>query len=139
MRRAFSIILILGLLVVGGGFIAQTAYQAGLSTAITTAVAGADGATVTPVVVPPYGYGYGYGWHGFGGPGLGFFGLLGFLLFAFLVIGVIRAVASGGRGRGWGGHGSHPWQSRARQSFEPARIFLVVRHAKSDMMHAATT
>ena len=124
MRRALSIILIIGLLALGGGFIAQTAYQAGLSTAITTVQvqAGADGSVVAPFIVP----GYGYGWHnGFGpgfGPGFGIFGFLGFLLFAFLFVGLIRVLSfRGGAGR-WGGPngktGTHPWEPRARQAFD---------------------
>ena len=125
--RGFLIgLLVLIIVVVGGGAIATTAYQAGLSQAVTTVAqgaAGAAGTTGTTVVVPAYGYGYGYGWHGFG-----FFGFFGFLLVLFLVFGLIRAIAFGGRGgwgRGWKGGGRwdgpgdhrHPFESRAREVF----------------------
>lgn len=99
MPRTIAAILLIALLAIGGGFIAVTAYQAGLGTAVTTAVA--EGGTVV-AAIPAYGYGYGYGWHP-GGFGFGFFGFLGTLLFLFLVFGLIRAILfRGGPGRGWG-------------------------------------
>lgn len=126
MFRIVAAIALVAVLAVGGGIIATTAYQAGLSAAVTTSVA--DGVTtVAPVVVQPYGWGWGWG-----GPGFGFFGFLFFLFFLFIVIGLIRAIAFGGRGRGgwggpgWGGpdgpggpgrHGGHGW-SRAHDTFE---------------------
>ena len=71
MPRVFAAILLVAVLVIGGGIIANTAYQAGLSTAVTTTTP--SGTTVvTPVVVPAYGYGF--GWHPFG---FGFFGFFG--------------------------------------------------------------
>ena len=130
MSRAIAAILLIAVLAIGGGIVATTAYQAGLNTAVTTAVA--DGAAVVaPVAAPGYGYGYGYGWHP-GGFGFGFFGFLGTLLFLFIVFGLIRAVFfHGGRGRGWGpggpggpggsggwGPGRGWWEGRAHEGFE---------------------
>ena len=127
--RGFLIgLLVLIVFIIGGGAIATTAYQAGLSQAVTTVAQGAgaaDGTAGTTVVVPAYGYGY--GWHGFGW-GFGFFGFFGFLLVLFVVFGLIRAIAFGGRGgwgRGWKGGGRwdgpgdhrHPFESRAREVF----------------------
>jgi hypothetical protein len=129
MPRILAAILLVAVLAIGGGLIATTAYQAGLSTAVTTA--GASGAVVTPVVVPAYGYGYGFGWH----PGFGLFGFLGALFFLFIVFALVRAIFwRGGPGRrggwgsgGWGGYGpgtgpnghDHgPWESRANQAFD---------------------
>ena len=106
MSRTIAAILLIALLAIGGGFIAVTAYQAGLGTAVTTAVVEGGATVVAPIA--PYGYGYGYGWHG---GGFGFFGFLGTLFFLFLVFGLIRAIAfrggpgRGGWGRGWGGPG----------------------------------
>ncbi|MEA2608502.1 MAG: hypothetical protein QOJ75_745 [Chloroflexota bacterium] len=142
MRRIVPAILLIAVLAIGGGLVANAAYQAGLNTAVTTAVA--SGGTVAPVVVPPYGYGYGYGWHPFGF-GFGIFGLLFTLFFVFIVFGLIRAILFGGR-RGWGrggwggpgrwggptgpgsqggpgdhGHGKgygNPWMDRFGPSFE---------------------
>ncbi len=128
MGRIIAAILLVAALVVGGGIIATTAYQAGLSTAVTTVTA-SGGTAVAPVVVPAYGYGY--GWH----PGFGFgiFGFLGTLLFLFIVFALLRAIFWGGRGRrGWGpggwdrpggfgkdhGHGGSPWANRAQDTFE---------------------
>ena len=119
MPRVIAAILLVVVLVIGGGIIATTAYQAGLSTAVTTATA--DGATVVaPVVVPAYGY----GWLA----GLGFFGFFAFLFFLFIVFGLIRAIfwrggpgRSGGWGGGWGdGHGPDRsrWESRAHDTFD---------------------
>src|SRR4029079_15106307 len=88
MQRIVPAILLIVLLVIGGGIIANTAYQAGVSTAVTTAAA--NGATVVAPVVG-YGYGYGYGWHPFGG-GFGIFGFLFGLFFLFLIFGLIRAI-----------------------------------------------
>ena len=108
MRNLFIGLLIVAAVVVGGGFIAQTAYQAGLSTAITTAAANApDGSVVTPVApgAYPYGYGYGYGPWGWG-HGFSIFGFLGTLLVIFLIFGLLRAAFWRGRGNGgWGRHG----------------------------------
>jgi hypothetical protein len=118
MQRFLIAIAIVAVLALGGGLIAVTAYQAGLSTAVVAGgVAGTatDGAVVTPVVVPPGAYGWGWG------PGFGFFGFLGFLLFLFLLFGLLRALfwRGPGRGRGWGpgGDHQHPWESRARTTF----------------------
>lgn len=138
MFRIVPAILLVVLLVIGGGVIANTAYQAGVSTAVTNAVS--DGATVV-TQVPAYGYGYGYGpgWHPFGF-GFGIFGLLFGLFFLFIIFGLIRAIFWGGR-RGWGpggwggsggwnepggpgGPGNHshyernPWIERFGPSFE---------------------
>jgi hypothetical protein len=103
MRRIVPAILLIAVLAIGGGFIANAAYQAGVNTAVTTAVA--NGGTVAPVVVPAYGYGYGGSFFGFG---FGIFGLLFALFFVFIVFGLLRAIFFGGR-RGWGpggwGHG----------------------------------
>jgi hypothetical protein len=97
MRGLLIGILVLALVLVGGGVVAATAYQAGITAgAIATTTEG--GAVVAPVVVHGYGWG-GWGW----GPGLGFFSFFGFLLVLFLVFGLIRAIA--GPRRGWGGPG----------------------------------
>jgi hypothetical protein len=118
MPRTIAAILLVALLALGGGLIAVTAYQAGLGTAVTTAVAQGGATVVAPVA--PYGYGYGWGWHG---GGFGFFGFLGTLLFIFLVFGLIRAIFwRGGPGRGgWGhdhGHGRTFWENRFGESFD---------------------
>lgn len=97
-------VIVLALLAVGlGGAIFQTGYLAGVA---------ADG--TAPVVVGP-GYGYGWGW-GFGG----LFGFLGFLLFLFIFIAIVRAIVGGGRG-GWGrgGWGPGGWDSDPSQRFGP--------------------
>ena len=107
MRNLFIGLLVVVAVVVGGGFIAQTAYQAGLSTAITTAAANApDGSVVTPVApgTYPYGYGYGYGFGPGWGHGFSIFGFLGTLLVIFLIFGLLRAAFWRGRG-GWGRYG----------------------------------
>lgn len=126
MGRLFAAILLVAVLAIGGGFVASTAYQAGLDTAVTT-VAGATGAVVTPVVVPAYGYGYGPHPFGFGFGILGFFGTLFFL---FIVFGLIRAILwrGGPHRHGWGRDGwsepgtpgrSHsPWEARGREAFD---------------------
>ena len=126
MRRVFAAILLVAVLAIGGGIIANTAYQAGLSTAVTTAT-GSGATVVTPVVVPAYGY----GWHAFGW-GFGIFGFFAALFFLFIVFALIRAIFwRGGAGRhgGWGsswsgydkgpnGHGRSPWESRAHETFD---------------------
>ena len=129
MPRILAAILLVAVLAIGGGLIATTAYQAGLSTAVTTASGGVT--AVAPVVVPAYAYGY--GWHP--GFGFGFFGFLGTLLFLFIVFALLRAIFwRGGPGRrggwgsgGWGGygygkgpngHGHGPWESRANEAFD---------------------
>ena len=109
MRNLFIGLLIVAAIVVGGGYIAQTAYQAGLSTAITTAAANApDGSVVTPVApgTYPYGYGYGYGFGPGWGHGFSIFGFLGTLLVISIIFGLLRAAFWRGRGGGgWGRHG----------------------------------
>jgi hypothetical protein len=106
MQRAIAAIVLIAVLVIGGGLIATTAYQAGLSQAVTTA---ADGTTTVVAPAAGYGWGYGYGWHPFGF-GFGFFGFLGTLLFLFLVFALIRAIFfRGGPGRGWGGGWGPGW------------------------------
>ena len=126
MPRILAAILLVAVLAIGGGLIATTAYQAGLSTAVATA---SGGTAVTPVVVPAYGYGY--GWHP--GFGFGFFGFLATLFFLFIVFALLRAIFwRGGPGRrgGWGGgygygygkgpngHGHGPWESRTNEAFD---------------------
>ena len=124
MPRVIAAILLIAVLVVGGGIIATTAYQAGLSTAVTTATA--SGGAVAPVVVPAYGYGY--GWHP-GGFGFGIFGFLATLFFLFIIFGLIRAIfwrggpgRRGGWGGGWGGpnggYGHSGWEGRAHDTFD---------------------
>ena len=117
-RALLALVLIAGVVGIGIG-----AYNAGVSQGLVASghvVAAPDG-----YVGGPYAGGYGYGW-GWGGPGFGFFGFLGFLLFFFLLIGLVRAAFGRGRGwgrrEGWGGpgheHGSwrgSPWESRARE------------------------
>jgi hypothetical protein len=108
MRNSFIGLLIVAAVVVGGGFIANAAYQAGLSTAITTAAANApDGTVVTPVAPGPYGYPYGYGYGPGWGHGFSIFGFLGTLLLIFIIVGLLRAAFW--RGRGWGGGWGGGW------------------------------
>ncbi len=122
MPRFLAAILLVAVLAIGGGIIATTAYQAGVSTAVTTA---SGSAAAVPVVVPAYGYGYGWGWHA----GFGFFGFLAGLFFLFIVFALIRAIFwRGGPGRrggwgsgGWGydGYSKGPgWETRGSQSFD---------------------
>lgn len=121
MSRIIAVIALVAVLALGGGLIAATAYQAGLSTTVATA---GDGATVVvPATGYGWGYGMGYGWHP-AGFGFGFFGFLGTLLFIFLVIALVRAIFfRGGRGRhggwgpGWGG-GPGRWESRFGEGFD---------------------
>lgn len=125
MRRTFAAIVLVALLVIGGGIIANAAYQAGVSTAVTTAVS--NGATiVNPAINPAFGYGYGYGYGpgwGWGfGHGFSFFGFLGNLILLFLVIGLVRVLIFGGRHRGgrhWGGPG---WDPDARRAHFESRF-----------------
>ena len=115
MSRTFAAIALIVVILIGGGIVAATAYQAGVSTTVTQAAT--DGATVVnPVVVPAYGY----GWHPFGF-GFGFFGFLFTLFFLFIVFGLIRALFWGGRGRGghWGGPG---WDPEARRAHFESRF-----------------
>jgi hypothetical protein len=119
MNRTIAAIVLVAVLAVGGGLIAVTAYQAGVGTAVTTAVA--EGGNVV-TTVPAWGYGYGYGWHP---GGFGIFGLLFGLFFLFLILGLIRAIFWGGR-RGWGpgggpgawGPGRGWWETRAHEGFD---------------------
>jgi hypothetical protein len=114
MSRTIAAILLIALVVIGGGFIAVTAYQVGLGTAVTTAVAEGGGTVVAPLA--PYAYGYGYGWHP---GGFGFFGFLGTLLFLLLIFALIRAIFfRGGPGRGGWGAGQRYWEGRFGESFE---------------------
>jgi hypothetical protein len=122
MSRIIAVIALVAVLAVGGGLIAATAYQAGLSTTVATAAA--DGATVVvPTTGYGWGYGMGYGWHP-AGFGFGFFGFLGTLLFIFLVIALVRAIffrggpgRHGGWGPGWGGRPGR-WESRFGEGFD---------------------
>ena len=133
MRRIIPAILLVAVLAIGGGLIATSAYQAGLSTAVTTVTA-TGGTVVTPVIVPAYGYGYGGSPFGFG---FGIFGFLATLFFLFIVFGLLKAIFfRGGPGRrgGWGpggpggyghghghdqnGHGRSPWEARAHETFD---------------------
>ncbi len=116
--------ILLTLLLVGGAVaIGVTAYNAGVTQGLVDSgqVVAAPGYPVGPYVG---GYGYDRG-------GFGFFGFLGILLFFFLLIGLFRAVAGGGHGRGgwsksgWGGpggpggpggwYGHGQWNDRARE------------------------
>jgi len=107
MRQLFIGFLVIAAIVVGGSLIANTAYQAGLSTAVTTVAATApDGTVVIPVTpggFPVFGPGagpWGPGW----GAGFSIWGFLGTLFAIFLIVALIRVIAFGGRGRhrGWG-------------------------------------
>jgi hypothetical protein len=110
-RLLLGVLIVIGAVALGVG-----AYQAGLAAGATVAPGSA------PAVVPYYGHPFGFGF--------GFFGFLGTLLFIFLIFAVIRALAFGGRGRGWGGPGGwsggpggegwrgSPWESRAHDAFE---------------------
>jgi hypothetical protein len=112
MSRTIAAILLVALVVIGGGLIAVTAYQVGLGTAVTTAVAEGGGTVVAPLAP----YGYGYGWHP---GGFGFFGFLGTLLFLFLIFALIRAIFfRGGPGRGGWGAGHRYWEGHFGESFE---------------------
>jgi hypothetical protein len=133
MRRILIALLVIATVAIGGGFIASTAYQAGLSANVTVVEATTNGGTVAPVIVPGYGWGWG---PGFGtGPGFSIFGFLVTLFVIFLFIALIRALTfrGGRRGpwgyggpRGWGGPGGsdhehagrHPWEMRAHQAFD---------------------
>jgi hypothetical protein len=121
MSRIFAVFLLLVVLAVGGSAIAATAYQAGLTSAVTQ-VPPDGGTVVAPVVI----HGHGWGW---GFPGFGFFGFLATLFFILLVFGLLRAIVWGGRehGHGWGSggpggrswdHDGGPWRDRARGTFD---------------------
>lgn len=114
MRRIIPAIFLIVVLFIGGGIIANTAYQAGVTAAVTSA----GGATT---VVVPAGYGWGFG------AGFGFFGFIGALLFLFIVFGLIRAVFFGMGHRSHSGGGWSPemrdkvrgrWETGAHETFD---------------------
>ena len=110
MPRILAAILLVAVLAIGGGLIATTAYQAGLSTAVTTAAG--SGGRRRPGRRPAYGYGYGYGWHPASASGSSASSAT--LFFLFIVFGLLRAIFwRGGPGRrgGWGAGG---WGGSAR-------------------------
>jgi hypothetical protein len=135
MRRFVAAILLVAVLVLGAGWIASGAYQAGLAAGSAGVAAGSG-----TVVLPAYGPGWwgpvGLGWSGFG-LGFGFFGLIGAVLFFFLVAGLFRAVVfgrghrhgfgppgrgfSGGRGYDWFEEWHRQSHAAAPRSGEPAR------------------
>ncbi|MGH2455310.1 MAG: hypothetical protein ACRDHD_03535 [Candidatus Limnocylindria bacterium] len=101
MGTFFRVILALALVAVAVG-IGAGIYNAGISTGLTEAALQAAASGEAVPVVPAYGHGYGYGpyWHG---PwGFGFFGIIFWILGAFLIIGLLRAAFGWGR---WGGPG----------------------------------
>lgn len=102
MRRIAQVVLVI-LIVAGLGLAGTWLYQTGYAQG-----ASADG--TGPVFIPGPGFGFGFG---------GLFGILGFLLFLFLVFGLLRFAfrgPGGGYGPGWGrgAHGYGPWDERAR-------------------------
>jgi hypothetical protein len=124
-RLLLALLIVVGVVVLGAG-----AYQAGLTQGAAQVGTAAGSA---PVVYPYYGHPFGFGF--------GFFGLLGTLLFIFLIFAAVRAFAfGGGRGRGWGGPGrwgggwsggpggpggmgpegwrGSPWETRAHAVFD---------------------
>ena len=52
MRRVFAAILLIAVLAIAGGAIASTAYQAGVSTAVSTATVDGHTVVTAPIVVP---------------------------------------------------------------------------------------
>ncbi len=121
MPRFLAAILLVAVLALGGGLIANAAYQAGVNTAVTTATA-SGAPVVAPVVVAPYVYPY--GWHAFGF-GWGIFGLFAGLFFLFIVFALIRAIfwrggpgpAAAGADAAGTADGSR-WQTRAHDTFD---------------------
>ena len=120
--RLIAILLLIGLMI-GGGVMA---YRAGIAQGIAQAPAVAEALSNAAesgqgLPVPAYGYGYGYGYPGYRmHPHYGFFpfgGILGFILFIFLFLGLLRLIffrpwawhygPMHGRGH-WKGYG-HPW------------------------------
>ena len=100
--RGFLIgILVLAVVVIGGGLVAATAYQAGCHRGPTVVQTGADGRRHgrRSRRRPRLRLGWRWGW----GPGFGFFGLLRVPVLPVPVFGLIRAIA--GPRRGWGGPG----------------------------------
>ena len=124
MRRIVPAILLVAVLAIGGGLLVNSAYDAGVHTAVTTAVG--NGAQVAPVVVPPYGYGYGYGWHPFGW-GFSIFGLLFGLFFLFIIFGLVRAIFWGGRRAGDRAAGGRGHQAEAGTPDTSATLDRAVR------------
>ena len=111
-RFVLGTFVLVAALLVGTAILGAVAYNVGLTQA--AAMAGEAPAAV------PY-----YGWHPYGyGPGFGFFGLFGTILFIVLVVALIRAVA--GRGGGWrGGPWAGPgaswsgrWEDHRREAFD---------------------
>lgn len=100
-RPMFRVLGVVLLIAVAAG-LAIVAYNVGANAGFNVAVQQAA-QSGQPVPVAPYGYGP--QWHG----GIGFFGILFWIIGFFLLIGLIRAVFGFGRGGrgGWGrsGHG----------------------------------
>lgn len=124
LRVVAGVVLALILVGLGAGI-----YQAGMAQGIADAGRVPAGATV-----PAAGYGWGYGLHGFAGFGFGLFGIVWFLLFVLLLVGLFRFAFGFGRhrGHGWDRHGyggfgtgggerrfsEGPWADDRRRRFE---------------------
>ena len=94
LRVTLVVLAVLAVIGIGAGV-----YQAGLSQGFAEAArqAAENG---DQVVRPEY---LGYGWHGYGfGHGVGFFGIIFWILGILLIIGLVRAAFGWGR---WGGPG----------------------------------
>jgi hypothetical protein len=123
-RRTLGFVL-LGLVVIAGLIGAGAMfYHAGVAEGLArSGQVGAAGALPGPLYGPHFGYGR-FGGSGFPGWGVGFafFGLVRFLLFAGLIVFLLRWLVWGGRGRRWLGgedgnrQGFDEWHRRAHQA-----------------------
>jgi hypothetical protein len=116
-RLIFRVLAVVLLVAVAIG-IGTTVYNTGVSTGLAEAAQQAA-ASGDPAPVVPYGQGYGAPYlHGPFEHGIGFFGIIFWILGVFLIIGLVRAAFGRGRWGGPGPRGSGGWDGRGQMSDE---------------------